>query len=80
MSPILFSPEAIARIVSETIPAVTDPSHRNAIVATVDMTGAQVLARFEYDTKHGWLIDTDAIVRHDWGGDTQAGTRVVLKW
>lgn len=79
MSMNIFSPEALAKIINETIPLNTDKTHTNAIVAGIDQHGAQVVARFE---KQGsaWVLDGDAVVRHDWSGDNSVGARVILKW
>lgn len=75
----LFTQQQLDQIVSETIPAATDATHHNAIVGTVDATGAQVVASFTRDEGSAeWEIQ--AVARHDWSGDNEAGAKVILKW
>lgn len=76
----IFSPEALAKIVNDTLPSATDKDHTNAIVGGIDQNGAQVVAHFEYDAKRGWVLNADAVARHDWSGDNSVGARVILKW
>lgn len=76
----IFSPAQLAQIVNETIPSVTDASHRDAIVAGVDLSGAQVLVHFQKSSVNGWEMDADAVARHNWTGDSEIGAQVVMKW
>lgn len=75
----VFSAAELNRIVQQTIPAATDATHRNAVVGTVDQSGAQIVASFRRPTGAAeWTLE--AAARHTWTGDNQAGASVILKW
>ena len=76
----IFSPDQLAQIVQQTIPAATDATHQNAIVGSVDQTGAQVVAHFVYKPQSGWELNANAVARYDWTGDVSVGAQVLLKW
>lgn len=76
MTPILFSPDQLAHIVAETLPALP-PSHTSAIVAGVDQRGVQVIARFKVINDH-WTVT--AAARRTWTGEKEAQATVLLSW
>ena len=70
-----FSQAQLAKIVSETLPPVSD-DHTIAVVGTVDADGAQVVANFTRRTGSGdWQLQ--AAYRHDWNGDDRVGAHVM---
>ncbi len=76
----IFSPEALAKIVNDTIPAsVPGEQHNFVLVGGVNQEGAQVVARFEKQ-QHGWVFDADAVWKYDWTGNSTVGAQVLLKW
>ena len=76
MSLIVFGPDQLAAAVKQADAAVP-PGHTNALVGTVDSTGAQVLLTMKMGTG-GWTAS--GIARHDWSGDNQIGASVVYSW
>lgn len=81
MSTSIFSPDALKKIVTETIPQ-DDPNdqHNFALVGGIDQGGTQVVARFSRNRKDKWQLDADAVWRHEWDGDNKVGAQVLLKW
>lgn len=76
--PQIFSQDALARLVQESLPADAKPGER-IILGTVDDAGAQVVAGFHFHaTKAEWEVTGAA--RHDWTGANTVGTRVLLRW
>lgn len=72
----IFSPEQLAKIVKETLPADAAPGE-SAVVGSVDQHGAQVVASFTFKKK--WELQ--AAARHDWDtGQDSVGGRVAVKW
>lgn len=71
----IFSPEALAKVVSETLPADAKPGDK-VVVGTVDQNGAQVVASFKLKDK--WELQ--AAARHEWNGDNSVGAKVLLRW
>lgn len=71
----IFSPEALSKIVSETLPADAKPGTK-IVVGTVDEHGAQVVASFKKNDT--WEIQ--AAARHDWDGTNSLGAKVLLTW
>jgi hypothetical protein len=71
----IFSPEALSKIVSETLPADAKPGTK-AVVGTVDEHGVQVVASFKKNDT--WVIQ--AAARHDWDGTNSLGAKVLLQW
>lgn len=81
MSTTIFSPDQLAKIVNETIPA-DDPqdNHKFALVGGIDQDGTQVVARFRKTHDDSWTLDANAVWRHEWSGDNKVGAQVLLKW
>ncbi len=76
----IFSPEALAKIVNDTIPAEQPgDTHNFVLVGGVDQTGAQIVARFE-KARGKWTLDADAVWHHNWTGDNTVGAQVLMKW
>jgi hypothetical protein len=73
--PAVFSQEALAKIVSETLPADAAPGTK-VVVGTVDEHGAQVVASFKL--KDNWELQ--AAARHEWDGSNSVGAKVLLRW
>ena len=74
-NPSPFAPEALAKIIKETLPADVQPGEK-VVVATVDQRGAKVAAHFTFDG--GWALE--AAVEHEWDGETAAGAKVIRRW
>jgi hypothetical protein len=75
MSTSIFSPEALQKVVSETLPTDGKPGEK-VVVGTVDQHGAQVVASFKMKDK--WELQ--AAARHDWDGNNSVGAKVLLRW
>lgn len=76
----IFSPDQLAVIVKQTLPTTLPVGHSNAIVATVDQTGAQVVVGFHRDLGTG-LWEAQGAYRHTWAtGDNQVGARFIYSW
>jgi hypothetical protein len=75
MSTHIFSPEALDKVISETLPADAKPGEK-IVVGTVDEHGAQVVASFKMREK--WELQ--AAARHDWDGTNSVGAKVLLRW
>lgn len=74
-----FSPEQLAQLVKETIPDAVPGDRSNAVVATVDLKGARIVASFT----RPWYSATwqlQAVAEHDWTGDNTVGAKVLLSW
>ena len=71
----VFSPEQLAKAISDTMPLVPS-GHTNAIIGTVDATGAQFVITAKLS--EGWTIS--GLARHDWAGENQVGASVVYSW
>jgi hypothetical protein len=71
-----FSPDQLKKSVEKILP--TDPGlGEKVVVGTIDNTGAQIVASFKFkDDK--WELQ--AAARHEWGGDTTVGAKVILRW
>lgn len=76
MSVILFSPEQLA-VAAKTVNNLVPDGHTNAVVGTVDSSGAQVLLTMKRRESR-WVAT--AIARHDWTGDNALGASVVYSW
>ncbi len=76
--PNIFTPDHLAKIISETLPALK-PGTNNMIIGTVDTRGAQVVASLSR-TSGPLNWELQAAARHDWGGDTSAEAKVLLQW
>lgn len=72
----IFSPEALTKVVTETLPNDGKPNEK-AVVGTVDQHGAQVVASFKFKEDR-WELQ--AAARHDWNGDNSVGAKVLLRW
>ena len=75
----IFSPDQLSAIVAETLPGATDATHHNAIVGSVDLSGAQVIASFTRPQGSA-IWQFEAAARHDWTGTNEVGAKVILKW
>lgn len=78
MATTLFGPSQLKAIVQQGICDAVPAWKTNAIVGTVDKTGAQVLVSCKLGDQERWIIT--GAVHHDWSGDTQAGAAVVYAW
>ena len=76
MSPTIFSPEALQKIVLDTLPTDGQPNEK-VVVGTVDHLGAQVVASFKF-REDRWELQ--AAARHDWTGEDSVGAKVLLRW
>ncbi len=74
----IFSQEALNNIVKTSLVNLPE-EHKNAIVGTVDATGAQVVVGFSKDVTYGTWTASGAF-RHDWSGDNSVGTSLMLSW
>jgi hypothetical protein len=76
----LFDDTAIARAVQGVIDSGDLPvGHTNALVATVDATGAQFIVGVQRQQGAAtWQIQ--GLYRHDWSGNDSAGARVLVSW
>lgn len=72
----IFSPTQLNAIVAKALPEVPD-GHTNAIVGTVDNTGAQVLVSFKSQDSR-WKAT--GVARHDWTGENEVGASLVYSW
>ncbi len=77
MSTTVFSPAQLQAIVDAGLVRVPD-GHTNALVGTVDATGAQVIATFKLGPSNNW--DVTAAGRHEWTGDNEVGASVIYSW
>lgn len=72
----VFSPAQLKTIVDQTLPLV--PAGRtNAVVGTVDKTGAQVLVTFKSKDEK-WLAT--GVARHEWTGENEVGASLIYSW
>ena len=67
----LFTPDALAKALA-TVPEPTGEK-KNAIVGTVDSTGAKVALVMSFSDT--WTVE--AAVQHDWQGDTSVGAKII---
>lgn len=74
--PSIFSPEALSKVVAETLPNDGKPNEK-VVVGTVDKDGAQVVASFKFKEDR-WELQ--AAGRHNWNGDNSVGAKVLLRW
>jgi len=78
----IFSPDQLARLVRETLPADAAPGEK-VVVGTVDQHGAQIVASFK---NKGGLVgglkwEVQAAARHEWAsGENSVGTKLLLRW
>jgi hypothetical protein len=80
MTTSIFSPEALAKVVSETLPTDAQPGEK-VVVGTLDQHGAQVVASFKNKANSGGVNwELQAAARHDWSGDNSVGAKVLLRW
>lgn len=73
----IFSPTQLAQAVATAAPLVPT-GHTNAIIGTVDSTGAQVVLVLKLGDNDRWRAT--AVGRHDWTGDDSVGGSVVYSW
>ena len=74
----IFSPDQLQKLVKETMPADAKPGEK-IIVATVDATGAKVVASFNKVTgPASW--DFQWATAYQWKGDVQTGAKVIVRW
>lgn len=69
----LFSAEHLSTLVRDVLPPATD--HKFTVVGTIDLTGAQAVARF---TSVGGTWQLEGAYRHTWAGDNQATAKVLF--
>jgi hypothetical protein len=75
----IFSDSQLAKLVTDTIPASLPAGHTNAIVGSVDATGAEVVIGFQKDTNSGtWQVQ--GAYRHEWSGSNDVGARLIYSW
>ncbi len=81
LPPTIFSPAQLERLVRDQLPADAQPNEK-VVVGTVDRDGVQVVASFKNrgGDVGGLQWEFQAAARHDWSGDTQVGTKVILRW
>lgn len=77
-TPTLFSPDQLQKLVAETLPSDAQPGEK-VIVATVDATGAKVIASFNKqvgaaDWSFQWAT------QYTWKGDVQTGAKIIVRW
>jgi len=79
MSTAILSQAYLKQVAVETLAQADLPTgHTNAIVGTVDSTGAQVLASFKLGADNHWTAT--GVAKHEWSGDNQVGASVVYSW
>lgn len=78
MSAMMFSNDALAKAVGDTL-STMPPEHHNAVVTTVDDKGIEVVAGFKKDTQHGSWQFTGAF-QHAWTGDNTVGIKAAVSW
>lgn len=78
MTNTLFAPDQLAKLVAETLPADGKPGEK-VIVATVDATGAKVIASFNKQIG-GADWDFQWATQYAWTGDVQTGGKVIVRW
>ena len=66
--------QADAAAAARTIP----DGHTNAVIGTVDQTGAQVIVVAKLGADKNWTVSAEG--RHDWSGDNQVGANVIYSW
>ena len=71
----IFSPDALARALAA-VPQSSDPTHPNALVGTVDSTGAKVALVMKFSDS--WEVQT--AFEHDWTGDNSVGAKIIGRW
>jgi hypothetical protein len=76
----IFSDSQLAKLVSDTIPMSSLPAgHTNAIVGTVDATGAQVVVGVTKDLASAtWQVQ--GAYRQEWSGNKSAAAKVIVSW
>ena len=76
---LMFSDAQLASLVTQTIPAQLPNGHRNALVGSVDSSGAQVVIAMQKDVGTGtWQFQ--AAVKHEWSGNNEVGAKVIMSW
>ncbi len=74
----IFTNDQLAEAIHKATPQLPN-NHTNAIVGSVDATGAQVVIGFQKDTVSGsWQIQ--GAYRHAWAGDDSASVTVLYSW
>jgi hypothetical protein len=75
----LFSPDQLQHLIDMTIPPVLPEGHTNALVGTVDATGAQIILGFKKDA-HGATWEFQGGYRHEWSGDDIGSGKLIVSW
>lgn len=65
--------DAAVKVAQQAVPM----GHSNAIVGTVDNTGAQVVVSMKLDADH-WTAK--GAIRHDWTGQNIVGASMIYSW
>lgn len=74
--PVDLSVHTIQRIIQDSLTGM-DASTKNALVATIDLNGAKVVAAF--GKKNGrW--QAQAIAAHEWSGENVVAGQILIKW
>jgi hypothetical protein len=73
----LFSAAQLKTLAETTLVDIPD-GHTNAIVGTVDASGAQIVASFKLGADRRWQITAAGV--HAWNGDTTAAASVIYSW
>lgn len=74
----IFSPEALDKIVNETIPSTPNATDFHSyVVGGIDQDGAQVVALLKFSDDK-WEVS--AAARHNWTGDNSVGAKVLLRF
>ena len=77
--PNIFSQSALHKIVTDTMAETPIPDgHTNAVIGTVDESGAQVVVTVKLGKNDLWQVT--GAVRHEWSGDNSVGASVVASW
>ncbi len=77
MSTTIFSTDDLKSLADKALTTVPD-GHSNAIVGTVDQSGAQVVVIAKLGPSNNW--DVTGAARHDWSGDNEVGASVIYSW
>lgn len=74
----LFTPDQLQKLVTETMPADAKPGEK-IMVATVDATGAKVVASFNKQTgPASWQLQW--ATTYAWKGDVTTGAKIIVRW
>lgn len=76
---VIFSQAQLQSIVDDTLKATAMPEgHKNALVATVDQSGAKAVGIFKLGKGDNWQFQ--GAFEHDWTGENKAGASLMYSW